>query len=85
MRLRFRTSIATGLGSFLEGQEIDVPSLPLAFQSWLRSGVIEVIDQDAPEVAELVPLGETATLARGRASHRPGRGRRRFVSRPVPA
>lgn len=85
MKLRFCTSIATGLGSYLQGQVIDVLRVPPEFRSWLESGVIEIVRDDAPEVADLVPLGETAMLPRGRSSKRPGRARRSFVSRPVPA
>jgi len=84
MKLRFCTSVAGERFSFAEGQTIDVPALPREFRAWLADGVIVVVD-DALEVAALDPLGQTATVAHSRPFKGRGRGRRSFVSRPVPA
>lgn len=81
MKLRFLTSIATSRGSYVEGQVIDVAALPDEFRAWLRSGVIEVVKDDAPEVAMLDPLGETATVPRGRPLRRRGGETRSSASR----
>jgi len=85
MKLRFCTSVAGERFSFAEGQTIDVPALPHEFRVWLADGTVEVVKDDALEVAALDPLGQTATLAHTRPLKGRGRGRRLSVSRPVPA
>jgi hypothetical protein len=43
VKIRFKTSVATARGSFLEGRVIEVNRLSSEQQQWLEAGAIEIL------------------------------------------
>lgn len=79
MVIRFRQSIGTDRGAFMEGQRVTVKAFPKEWQGWLERGVIVIEKADEEELAVATVEPDTAVRPSGRSSSR-RRARRTEIS-----
>lgn len=60
MQIRFKTSIADAHCSFVRGRVVTFDRLPLGWENWLETGVIEIVPSATIERAEPPPASEVA-------------------------
>lgn len=60
LKIRFKTSIADAHCDFVRGRVVSVRELPLGWERWLETDVIEILPSDTVERAEQPQAPEVA-------------------------